>query len=134
MDKIGRPVKGTLTSAQSLNSIDTDDLPLIYIKVIDSYKERIHFLNRQLIKVKRDITAIITADRDMIHLQTIPGIGFFSAALIKSEIMDIDRFKSFNRLCRSCAQNNQQRTKTVPWPDQQESAKIFAMDPVGKCF
>ena len=99
MDKIGRPVKGSLTSVQSLNAIDTGGLPLIYVKVINSYKERIHFLNQQLIKVKKDVTAVITADRDMIHLQTIPGIGFFSAALIKSEIMDIGRFKSFPRLC-----------------------------------
>jgi transposase len=35
----------------------------------------------------------------MQNLETIPGIGYFSAALIKSEIMDINRFSSFNRLC-----------------------------------
>lgn len=35
----------------------------------------------------------------MKNLQTIPGIGFFSAALIKSEIININRFQSFSRLC-----------------------------------
>ncbi|MBZ0165250.1 MAG: IS110 family transposase [Candidatus Omnitrophica bacterium] len=99
MDKIGRPIKTTLTAHNHLQAINTDHLPLIYVKVINDYKERIHFLNLKLSGIKKDITTIITADRDMIHLQTIPGIGFFSAALIKSEIMDISRFKSFNRLC-----------------------------------
>lgn len=99
MDKIGRPIKTTLTAHNHLQAINTDHLPLIYVKVINDYKERIHFLNLKLSGIKNDITTIITADRDMIHLQTIPGIGFFSAALIKSEIMDISRFKSFNRLC-----------------------------------
>ena len=35
----------------------------------------------------------------MSNLLTIPGIGPFSAALIKAEIIDISRFRSFNRLC-----------------------------------
>ena len=29
----------------------------------------------------------------------IPGLSYFSALLIKSEIIDVNRFKSFNRLC-----------------------------------
>lgn len=99
MDKIGRPVKTTLTANAHLKTMNTDNLPFIYTKVINDYIERIHFLNLKLSQIKKDITSIIAADRDMIHLQTIPGIGFFSAALIKSEIMNINRFKTFNRLC-----------------------------------
>jgi len=99
MDKIGRPIKNTLTSNSQLNLVDTSGMPEIYAHIVEDYKERIHYLNLKLLKVKKSITHIIAADQDMIHLQTIPGIGFFSAALIKSEIIDINRFKSFNRLC-----------------------------------
>ena len=38
-------------------------------------------------------------DRDIINLMSIPGLSFFSASLIKTEIADISRFKNFNRLC-----------------------------------
>lgn len=99
MDKLGRPIKRALTANNHLDDIKTDNLPETYGHIIEDYKERIRYHNLKLLKIKKSITSIIMADQDMIHLQTIPGIGFFSAALIKSEIMDINRFKSFNRLC-----------------------------------
>ena len=99
MDKLGQPIKRTLTSNNQLDFIDSSDFPKIYAHIIEDYKERIHYLNIKLLKIKKTITNIIAADQDMIYLQTIPGIGFFSAALIKSEVININRFKSFNRLC-----------------------------------
>ena len=37
-------------------------------------------------------------DKEIQNLITIDGLDYFSAALIKSEIADINRFASFNRL------------------------------------
>lgn len=99
MDKLGRPINRTLTANNHLDDIKADNIPAAYSHIIEDYKERIRYHNLKLLKIKKSITNIITTDRDMINLQTIPGVGFFSAALIKSEIMDIHRFKSFNRLC-----------------------------------
>lgn len=99
MDKLGRPVQFSLTADAHLQKIDTGNLPVIYMRIIEDYKERIRFLNRKILQMKKAVTAVIASDTDMRNLQTIPGVGFFSAALIKSEIMNIERFKSFNRLC-----------------------------------
>ena len=38
-------------------------------------------------------------DEDVRLLTTIPGIGYYSALLIKSEIGDVTRFPSDERLC-----------------------------------
>jgi len=46
--------------------------------------------------------AVCEEDVDISNLLTIPGIGYFSAGLIKSEIIDISHFRSFNRLCAYC--------------------------------
>lgn len=99
MDKLGRPIQGSLTSTKNLQQIDASGLSDIYVKVIDDYKNRIDFLNQRLSLMRKNIFAIIASDHDMKNLQTIPGIGFFSAALIKSEIININRFQSFSRLC-----------------------------------
>ena len=99
MSKLGQSINSTLTSSNHLQLIDTSNFPLTYVHIVEDYKERIAYQNLKLLKIKKSISTIIAADQDMIHLQTTPCIGFFSAALIKSKIMDINRFKSFNRLC-----------------------------------
>ena len=47
----------------------------------------------------KEIIELVKYDIDTQNLLTIPGIGPFSALLMKSEIIDKHRFQSFGRLC-----------------------------------
>lgn len=99
LDKPGRPTQWPLTANAHLHRINTDGLSPTYVQIIDDYKDRIRYLNEKILTMKSSITNIVDKDQGMVHLQTIPGIGSFSAALIKSEIIHIQRFSCFNRLC-----------------------------------
>jgi transposase len=89
LDKLGLST-GHLTEKQ---------LPSIYQNVIQDYKERITYLTQKLYQIKKQIIIVVNQDPDMKRLETIPGIGSFSAALIKTEIADMRRFSTFNKLC-----------------------------------
>jgi transposase len=71
----------------------------IYKKLVANYIERITELTQKLRSIEKDVSAVSCDDQHMVNLMSIPGIADFSAALIKSEIIDISRFASFNRLC-----------------------------------
>jgi transposase len=58
-----------------------------YLRMIDQVEEEIYPLDRQL-RVRAQ------ADPDARHLMSIPGIGAFSALVLKAEIGDIGRFRS----------------------------------------
>lgn len=58
-----------------------------YLRMIDQLDEEIYPLDRQL-RVRAQ------ADPDARHLMSIPGIGAFSALVLKAEIGDIGRFRS----------------------------------------
>jgi transposase len=70
----------------------------IYTRLIKKYIDRITELAQKLTSIEKEIGIVSSLDRDMVNLMSIPGIGHFSAALIKSEIIDISRCASFNRL------------------------------------
>ena len=99
VDKLGINSNNDLTTYKGLKSIVTGKLPEIYIRLIKYYIERITELTQKLVNIKKEIEEVSYLDYDMVNLMSIPGIGHFSAALIKSEIIDISRFASFNRLC-----------------------------------
>ena len=52
-----------------------------------------------VLDIDKDIEQVSQSDLHMSNLMSIPGIGYFSSALIKSEIINIARFASFSRLC-----------------------------------
>lgn len=55
---------------------------------------------RQEIQVaSRRVQQLAQKDRDAMLLMTVPGVGYYSALLIKSEIGDIKRFPSAKQLC-----------------------------------
>ena len=64
-----------------------------------NYIERIMDLTKNLFNTKKEIETISYNDPDMSNLMSLPGIGPFSAALIKTEIIDISRFTTFNLYC-----------------------------------
>jgi transposase len=60
---------------------------------VDGYLSLLEGLKGQLDDVSRRVKEIAEEDEDSRLLMTIPGIGYYSALLIKSEIADIDRFQ-----------------------------------------
>jgi transposase len=63
-----------------------------YLRIMRTFDDEIRLLNRQLRGIAED-------DEDVKLLMTIPGIGYYSALLVKSEIGDINRFPFGERLC-----------------------------------
>ena len=99
LDKLGIAHKRIYLTIQGIKSIESNNIPDLYQDIIQDYKERLTYLTKKLYALRKQIMSIVEQDQDMQNLETIPGIGYFSAALIKSEIMDVKRFASFNRLC-----------------------------------
>jgi transposase len=63
-----------------------------YLRIMGIFDDEIRLLNRQLRGLAED-------DEDVELLMTIPGIGYYSALLVKSEIGDVNRFAFGERLC-----------------------------------
>jgi transposase len=99
LDKLGYDSSGDFTTYKRLNSIVIIKLSVIYAGIVKNYIERIMDLTKKLLNTKKEIETISYNDPDMSNLMSIPGIGPFSAALIKTEIINISRFTTFNRLC-----------------------------------
>lgn len=99
LDKLGINSNGNFTTQKRLKSIDPKKLPNIYVNLINNYVVRIQELTKRLSDIDKEIEKVSQSDLHMSNLTSIPGVGYFSAALIKSEIIDISRFASFNRLC-----------------------------------
>ena len=99
LDKLGLNSQVDFTTYKGLKSVIIEKLPGIYTRLIKNYTERITGLAQKLTRIEKEIETVSNLDPDMVNLMSIPGVGYFSAALIKSEIIDIARFASFNRLC-----------------------------------
>lgn len=99
LDKLGCSSSGNFTTFKALENIDAVNLPEIYRNLIKKYRELIIYLGKKIYEIEKEINVLPDNDPDIYNLLSIPGIGPFSAALIKSEIIDIKRFASFNRLC-----------------------------------
>ncbi len=99
LDKLGYRSSGNYTTHKALKEVDTRGLPERYVSLIGKYKINIGDLTTKIAAMKKELDVLPTENLDMSNLLTIPGIGTFSAALIATEIMDVRRFKSFNRLC-----------------------------------
>jgi transposase len=70
----------------------------IYRLTIDGYLRIIDFLNEQIKPVTREIDTKAKADPRAKLLETIPGIGHYSAMLILGEVGDFTRFPSAKHL------------------------------------
>ena len=74
-------------------------LPEIYRMSLDGYLSVLVELRSQLKAVDKKIAVLVKDDAEAKLLMTIPGIGYYSALLITSEIGDIHRFPSAKQLC-----------------------------------
>jgi len=99
LDKLGEDGTGRFTTYKRLRTITVDHLPMEYQQTITGYINRIEYLSRALSEAEKNLEHRALDDPDIVNLMSLPGISYFSAALIKSELIDIGRFRSFNRLC-----------------------------------
>jgi len=99
LDKLGEDSMGDFGTYLRLQTIEIEHLPEGYQHVVEGYIAKIRHLLQEEYRSDKYIVKLAEKDPDVINLMTIPGISWFSGLLIKSEIVDINRFKSFNRLC-----------------------------------
>jgi transposase len=99
LDRSGINATGNCTTYKYIDSIEYGHLALEYQKVIAGYIEKIKDFTRLIYDMNLFIKKTVKDDEDIINLITIPGVSYFSAALIKSEIININRFASFKKLC-----------------------------------
>ncbi|MBU2214238.1 IS110 family transposase [Patescibacteria group bacterium] len=79
-----------------LNNLKLRD---IYRQELGRYIETLKHLNEQVDKISSIIENTAKLDFDCKLLMTIPGISYYSALMIKSEIGDISRFSNASKLC-----------------------------------
>jgi transposase len=77
----------------------TDKLRAIHDYRIDGYLNVIDALNREIDQVSQRIRTEVKDDDYTRLLMTIPGVGYYSALLIASEIGEIERFPDSQHLC-----------------------------------
>lgn len=99
LDKLGEDSSGNFSTYKRLDEISIEHLPAEYQHIIKSYIDRIRYLLEKEHSTDRLINEKAKQDPDAVNLLSMPGLGHFSALLIKSEIIDISRFRSFGRLC-----------------------------------
>lgn len=99
LDKLGEPSSANLVTYKGLESINYDHLSASYQEIISGYIKSIRHLTENIRYIETVIEDRAVRDSDIVNLSTIPGLGYFGASLVKSEIIDIDRFNSFDKLC-----------------------------------
>lgn len=79
----------TLKGIEWLRSLSLEPVDS-YLRIMSTFNREIKFLSKQLLGL---------AEEDVELLAAVPGIGYYSALLVKSEIGNIDRFPLGERLC-----------------------------------
>lgn len=74
-------------------------LPETYRMALDGCPSVLDELEQQIKAVNKRIVVSVSGDEDAKLLMTVPGVGYYSALLIRSEIGDINRFSSAKQLC-----------------------------------
>lgn len=98
-DKIGENSTGDFTTHKRLSELKYFHLAIEYQEVIRGYIKRIDDLTKHIAETERFLKDRASLDEDILNLISIPGLSYFSAALIKSEIIDVNRFSCFEKLC-----------------------------------
>ena len=87
-------------SSNGLFTIDGINwLRSLNLEPIDMYLRLIEALDREITLLSNELKEKASDDEEVKLLITIPGIGYYSALLIKSEIGEIDRFPNGEKLC-----------------------------------
>jgi len=74
-------------------------LPENYKIALEGYLTVLDVARREIRLASKKVEQVAEGDRDAMLLMTIPGMGYYSALLTKSEIGDVKRFPSAKQLC-----------------------------------
>jgi len=74
-------------------------LPENYKIALEGYLTVLDVVRREIRLASKKVEQLAEGDRDAMLLMTIPGMGYYSALLTKSEIGDVKRFRSAKQLC-----------------------------------
>jgi transposase len=66
---------------------------------VESYLPILSTLTIQIERLSKELRRMAPEDEDVRLLMTIPGVGYYSALLVKSEIGTVDRFPDGEKLC-----------------------------------
>ena len=69
------------------------------LQPVESYLRVMKPLDDEIKLLSKELQGIAEGDEDVKLLMTIPGIGYYSAVLVKSEVGDVNRFAFGERLC-----------------------------------
>ena len=69
------------------------------LEPVESYIRVIEVLDEEIKQLSRHLKEMAGEDEEVTLLMTIPGVGYYTALLVKSEVGDIDRFSDGDRLC-----------------------------------
>jgi transposase len=101
VDRLGleRPKITDLFSPVGIQWLTQLELSDIYGKALTEHLAILSFTKEQIKKIEKQIALILKDDPLADILETVPGIGKFSAFLLLAEIGPIERFNSPDRLC-----------------------------------
>jgi transposase len=69
------------------------------VEPVESYLRIIKTLDNEIKQLSKHLKELAENDDDIRLLMTIPGVGYYTALLVKSEIGDINRFSNGDKLC-----------------------------------
>jgi transposase len=87
-----------LFSKPGIEFLKTLSLPERTSKCLEGLLHTLEFLQEELRPIRNEIIASVKEDEEAKLLETIPGIGYFSALLFLKEIGTIERFSSAKKL------------------------------------
>jgi transposase len=99
LDKLGKTDRGNYNTKKKREATRGLALDAPYDEIVSGYLGRIERLWEETRALDKKIEERVLGDEDTRNLMSIPGIGPLGALLIKAEIFDIGRFRSFSRLC-----------------------------------
>lgn len=69
------------------------------IDAVNDYLDTIEFLDRKIRELDEKVKTAAESDKYAKLLISIPGVSYYSALLVSSEIADVNRFPSYEHLC-----------------------------------
>ncbi|HEX76362.1 MAG TPA: IS110 family transposase [Dehalococcoidia bacterium] len=88
-----------LFSKEGMAFLNSLSVPENYKIALEGYLLVLETIRHEIKVVSRRIQQLAQEDRDAMLLMTVPGVGYYSALTIKSEIGDVRRFPSAKQLC-----------------------------------
>jgi transposase len=93
------PARGEMWGPGGNAQLDALELPMAYSLRIESLRDLIDYLDREVAMVDRRIHLELKEDRGYNAIQGIEGVGRVLAAIFVAEIGDVTRFSSAAHLC-----------------------------------